>query len=101
MIFPAAGKPASSSAGGTRVVLPAPGGARSTSDEACRSAATMSPRTSSIGSGAFNRIKNFFQLLAAKSLPSCARVDYAKRIEARVSSKRAAQECRRCTRGVV
>jgi len=39
------------SAGGTRVVFPAPGGARSTAQGLCWSAATTCGRTSSIGSG--------------------------------------------------
>jgi hypothetical protein len=47
-IFPSI--PASSSAGATRVVLPAPGGASSTTVPAARTFVTISGRTASIGS---------------------------------------------------
>src|SRR4051812_19280068 len=43
--------PARSTAGGTRVVLPAPGGATSTSERDSRSRATISGKWLSIGSG--------------------------------------------------
>src|SRR5579859_2639472 len=46
------GSPASSTAGGTRVVLPAPVGARSTAAPCRHSAAVSSGSTGSIGSGA-------------------------------------------------
>ena len=52
MILPAPTHGSSSRASGTRVVLPAPGGATSTALGAARRAAASASRTSSIGSGA-------------------------------------------------
>ena len=48
-IEPRPAKPASSTAGGTRVVLPAPVGARNTTAPAVRNAASTSGKTSSMG----------------------------------------------------
>src|SRR4051812_5096720 len=67
---------ASSSAPGTRVVLPAPGGATSTQTRRSRTAATISVSTASIGRGERTQHPTSCPMLTAMLFPAPAMPDF-------------------------